>query len=254
MNMTREDKAKLALGSLMDSCELLAALSKGAEHTKEYDAYFVPETFWYHRVHLHHASRDGLKETIDQIASRVQEGTLPPLLSWCDYDFDKKEISRILLRAGYVPIVTQKAMYMSLEGRIPGEVQPQVEMVCPEDVGIWSEMSAEAFNKPPETEGLLLLSDHKDCDFLTWKEDGEMVGGTLLICKNKNAGIHEVSTMPKHRRKGVGAALVGRGLDIAVEKGCTYATLQASEMGFSMYQKLGMEDVGEIHSWLMPRE
>jgi GNAT superfamily N-acetyltransferase len=104
-----------------------------------------------------------------------------------------------------------------------------------------------------------LLSTQEDCDFLVWRESngdaaGEMLGGTLLICKDKNAGIHEVSTLPEHRRKGIGAALVNRAFDMAVEKGCTYATLQASELGSYLYSQLGMEEVGYLQNWILPRE
>jgi ribosomal protein S18 acetylase RimI-like enzyme len=151
-------------------------------------------------------------------------------------------------------------MYISLEGRLPMLTSPQVETIQPKEAEIWSQMTAEAFGKPAETEGMKLLSTHKNCDFLVWRESdgdnatGKMLGGTLLICKDKNAGIHEVSTLPEYRRKGIGAALVNRAFDIAVQKGCTYATLQASELGSYLYLQLGMEEVGSLHSWIMPRE
>ncbi len=261
MDMTKENKAKQAVDSLMDSCEILAGLSKGMERHEGYDAYFVPETFWYNRIYLKGNTSSDVKETINEISARVKAGELPPLLSWNDDDYDKKEMRRLLLNAGYVPIVTQTLMYISLEGRSPITNSPQVEHIRPEEAETWSQMTADAFGKPPETEGMKLLSTHEDCDFLVWRESdaeesgtGEMLGGTLLICKNKNAGIHEVSTLPEHRRKGIGAALVNRAFDIAVEKGCTYATLQASEMGYPLYLRLGMEEVGYLHNWIMPRE
>jgi GNAT superfamily N-acetyltransferase len=151
-------------------------------------------------------------------------------------------------------------MHISLQGRTPSQNAPQVEKIRQEEVEVWSQMTAEAFGKPAETEGMKLLSTHKDCDFLTWQESdgdnasGKMLGGTLLICKDKNAGIHEVSTLPEHRRKGIGAALVNCAFDMAVEKGCTYATLQASELGSYLYSQLGMEEVGYLQNWILPRE
>lgn len=283
MDISKEEKAKLALDSLLDSCEMLAELSGGMERKDGYDAYFVPETFWYNRVHLNGEVKgntsSGLKETIDEISSRVRTGELPPLLSWNNDDYDKKEMRRLLSNAGYVPMVTQTLMYMPLKGRQPMSSPAQVDHIQPEEAENWSKMTAAAFGKPPETEGMKMLATHKDCDFLVWRESdvdgfvadnpaadgpvtddsavdgpdaGEMLGGTLLICKDGNAGIHEVSSMPEHRRKGIGAALVNRAFDIAVQKGCTYATLQASEMGYPLYLHLGMEEVGYVHNWIMP--
>lgn len=250
--ITRENKAKEAVNSLLDSCRILAGLSNGMEEKKEYDAYFVPETFWYNRVHLKGEQGSNIEELIGEISFRVKKRELPPLISWNNDDYDKKTMRRLLSGAGYVPIVTQTLMYMSLEGRTPGKQASQVEKVEPGEVRTWSQMSADGFRKPPETEGLVLLADHKDCDFFTWREDGTMVGGTLLICQNEHAGIHEVSTLQEYRRKGIGAALVNHALDTAVCKGCTYATLQASDMGYSVYEKLGMENVGSLHTWLLP--
>ena len=254
MNLTKRDKAELALGSLIDSCEILAGLSGGVENASGYDAYFVPETFWYNRVCLHGGDVSALNETIETIASRVQSGELPPLLCWGDWDYEEKEISRILLRAGYVPMVTQKAMYISLEDRkeIPSKVE--VEKIQPLEAERWSDMTAKAFAKPPETDGMKLLADLSECDFLVCRGEEEMIGGTLLICKGENAGIHEVSTLPDYRRRGIGAALVNHAFDIAVKKGCKYATLQASELGYPLYLSLGMEEVGCIHNWIMPME
>jgi len=252
-NLSQKDKAKFALGSLIDSCEILAALSGGMEKNSTYDAYFVPETFWYNRVCLKKEAAD-LKETIEAIATRVRAGELPPLICWGDWDFEEGEMSKILLRAGYVPMVTQKAMYMSLGGFEEKASTIRVESVCSEEIEKWSGMTAQAFDKPPETDGMKLLSASKDCDFFVCRESDEMIGGTLLICKNGNAGIHEVSTMPEYRRKGIGAALVNHAFHVACEKGCTYATLQASELGYPLYVRLGMEEVGQIHNWIMPPE
>lgn len=250
--ITRENKAKEAVNSLLDSCRMLAGLSNGIKQQEEYDAYFVPETFWYNRVHLKGEQGSNIEELIGEISAKVRAGELPPLISWNNDDYDKKTMRRLLSGAGYVPIVTQTLMYMSLEGRVSKEVASEIDVVDPSEVRDWSQMSADGFKKPPETEGLVLLADHKDCDFFTWREDGAMVGGTLLICQNAHAGIHEVSTLEEYRRKGIGAALVNQALDKAVEKGCTYATLQASDMGYTVYEKLGMEDVGSLHTWLLP--
>ena len=59
-------------------------------------------------------------------------------------------------------------MYISLEGRLPMQTSPQVETIQPEEVETWSQMTADAFRKPPETEGMKLLSTQKDCAFDHW--------------------------------------------------------------------------------------
>ena len=47
---------------------------------------------------------------------------------------------RLLSGAGYVPMVTQTLMYISLEGRLPMQTSPQVGTIQPEEVETWSQM------------------------------------------------------------------------------------------------------------------
>lgn len=252
--LTRDEKATLALEGLTDCCALLAGLSGGTRHFEGYDAYFVPETFWYHRVSLR-PGIGNLQRAVDEIAEGAKAGKLPPLLGWLDCDYPDTELFPILKRAGYIPVTVQRAMYLSLEGRESSPVPPQIQLMEPAEAVEWSEMTARGFGKPPETGGMRLMADHGVGDFLLWREEGKLIGGTLLVCERGNGGIHEVSTLPEYRRKGVGSALVGRALDMAAEKGCGFATLQASELGFPLYVSLGFEHVGDIHNWLLkPRD
>jgi GNAT superfamily N-acetyltransferase len=133
----------------------------------------------------------------------------------------------------------------------PVEDTIAVERVPAEMVGDWSEMVAEAFGKPTEKPGMLLLADHPECYFLMHRVDGKMVAGMLLYCKNGNAGIHEVGTLEAYRGKGIAKALLLHALSIAKKQGCTCATLQASPMGVPVYESLGFEDVGTVNTWLI---
>ena len=249
--LTMEQKAALALESMTDCCGLLAELSGGMKQNACYDAYFVPETFWYNRVSLRPGASDP-ETLLGEIADGVKSGTLPPLLGWLDQDYADTELFPLLKRAGYVPIQQQKEMYLSLDGRVAKAAPPQVELMRPEEAEAWSDASARGFGKPPETGGMVLLADAGKADFLLWREGGEIIGGTMLACVNGNGGIHEVSTLPEHRGKGISSALVDRALDLAAEHGCSCATLQASELGVPVYSRLGFETVGIIHNWLLP--
>ena len=101
---------------------------------------------------------------------------------------------------------------------------------------------------------MVLLANAGKAKFFLWREAGEIVGGTMLACIGKNGGIHEVSTLPEYRGRGIGRAIVSRALDLAAEQGCFCATLQASELGVPLYTSLGFVQVGIIHNWLLPPE
>ena len=74
MNYTTQEKAKLAMQSLLDACQLLAEYSKGSRKTAQYEAYFVPETMWYNRVHLQSGISGELEACINALAAAVPAG------------------------------------------------------------------------------------------------------------------------------------------------------------------------------------
>ena len=254
MELTTQEKARLAIGSLVDSCEIFAERSGGVKRFPGYNAYFVPETFWYNRVCLNGNALTGLEAAAEEIAAGVKAGRLPPLVGWLDRDYPLEAAAPVLERAGFVPMTMQRAMYMDLAGFRPEPLLPQAELAEPREVPAWADACSRAFGKPPEATGMKLIADHPDCDFLLWREDGEIVATVLLMCRGQNGGIHEVATMPEYRRRGISNALLKKAFALAAARGCSCVTLQASEMGYPNYLRLGMEHVGDVYTWMLKPE
>lgn len=253
MSYTENEKARLAMESLLDSCELVSGYSGGKKVEDAYTAYFAPETMWYNRVYLYAAEPETLEATVSAVAAGLRAGQLPPLISWLSTEISAKAIRPSLQKEGYInPLPVQTAMFLNLEGYTPAQPKVAVEHVPAEQVGEWAEMIAAAFGKPTEKDGMVLIANDPNCDFLMHCEDGKMVAGMLLICKGDNAGVHEVGTLEAYRGKGIAASLMNCAMAIAKEKGCKYSTLQASPLGVPLYETLGFECVGEVHTWLVP--
>ena len=253
MSYTVKEKARLAMESLLDSCELVSGYSGGKKVEEAYTAYFAPETMWYNRVYVHAAEKETLEATVAAVAAGVREGKLPPLISWLSTEVSSKAIRPFVKAEGYInPLPVQEAMFLDLEGYTLAAPTAAVEHVSADKVGEWADTIAAAFGKPTEKDGMLLIAEDENCDFLMHCEEGKMVAGMLLICKGENAGVHEVGTLESYRGRGIAASLMNCAMAIAKEKGCKYATLQASPMGAPLYEKLGFEAVGEVHTWLVP--
>ncbi len=65
-------------------------------------------------------------------------------------------------------------------------------------------------------------------------------------------GIYFVATPPLHRGKGVGAEVTQSVANLLFERGAECVTLQSSEMGFRVYERLGFEVCGHYERFLIP--
>lgn len=76
--------------------------------------------------------------------------------------------------------------------------------------------------------------------------DGAPVATTSLLLCGDLAGVYHVATLPAARGRGVGRAITVAALEHAKQTGATHAALQASEMGYGVYQAIGFAEVCQL--------
>jgi GNAT superfamily N-acetyltransferase len=72
--------------------------------------------------------------------------------------------------------------------------------------------------------------------------DDEPVATSAVFMGSKAAGLDNVTTIPKWRKKGVGALMVKQALKFSEDCGYKVGVLQASDMGLSLYRHLGFRE------------
>ncbi len=70
----------------------------------------------------------------------------------------------------------------------------------------------------------------------------EPVTASTLLLTDGMAGIYDVSSIPSARGKGFGRAITLASLVEAQARGYRYVCLQATQMGFPLYKRIGFKE------------
>jgi GNAT superfamily N-acetyltransferase len=96
------------------------------------------------------------------------------------------------------------------------------------------------------------LGDNAPSRHYLGRLDGAPVAITSLMPAAGVAGIYNVATVPEARGRGVATALVAAALAEGQAMGYRIGVLQSSEMGMSVYSRLGFWQVCTFHHYVWP--
>ena len=263
------NEKKAAEQSFSDMCALVTELAgRTVQHPLDgvtvYDGGFTSFN-WYSRICVDSPVPEQTERLLSLLA-----GSRLPILSFTVGNVPEAITSR-LPELGYIPEVTQTGMAVCLplvstadaaackttaeaavRSKSGTESDSGIVRIGAGDLDAWSDTVCRAFQKPDDKNAFRLMIHCDDCYFYAWKENGEIIGTTLLYTRNGNAGRHEVGVLPGHRRKGIAAALVRHALEEAAAQGASLSTLQASDPGVPVYETLGYKKVSRIQTWFNP--
>jgi len=82
--------------------------------------------------------------------------------------------------------------------------------------------------------------------------DSEPVATSTLFVSTGVAGVYNVATFEAARGKGIGAAITTKALVDGRDLGYRIGILQSSDMGFSVYERMGFEEVCKVGNFWGP--
>ena len=178
-----------------------------------------------------------------------------PMFWWIGPSTRPLDLGSHLERHGFTHAGNSPAMALDLRTlpeeppSIPGVVVAAVEDL--ETLRTWARVAAMGTEFPePFQEELIKLElgvgleppERLYTRYIAY-QDGEAVATSALLLHSGVAGIFAVATLPRARRRGIGAALTVLPLLEARQRGYRVGTLQATQMGFPVYRRLGFREV-----------
>lgn len=85
------------------------------------------------------------------------------------------------------------------------------------------------------------------------RERGDAVGCASLIVAGGSAGIYNVGTLEPARGRGIGAWVTTAALEDGRRRGLEIGALQASKLGYRVYERLGFREVCRFTPWIRRR-
>lgn len=120
-----------------------------------------------------------------------------------------------------------------------------------ESLKTWAQVFTIGYGLPPAWEPLILETwdglglDLPMRNYIGWL-NGRAVATSCLFLGGGAAGIYSVATLPEARGQGIGAAVTVKPLEEAREMGWRIGVLQSSEMGYSVYKRLGFQHLCQM--------
>ena len=208
-----------------------------------------------------------VERRLDEILAAV-DARGATVLWWYSPDQGPEDLRERVLRRGFERVEDTAAMAMDL-ARLPDSVPPpDAARIDPVDdpaavdayvrvvirameIDHWP-MAPDAARIRTDHIRSLLGDDPLSRRFVAFL-DGEPVATSRLSMAGGVAGLYTMVTLPHARRRGIGLAMAHRALLAGREAGMRIAVLQATDMGFPIYVRLGFEELFTYEMLARPR-
>lgn len=144
-------------------------------------------------------------------------------------------------------------MHLSIsQATIPLVPHSRLELLNRDDIaGIraFMHLCSEGFGYSLELASLCRAAKQKGVKLGFLQVNNERVATILLFRQGQSLGVFQLTVPPKYRGKKYATHIMLHTINWAKKQGLSAITLQASEMGLALYQRLGFESSGAITFW-----
>jgi len=165
---------------------------------------------------------------------------------------EDRETARLLAERGHLLDAAPRAMAMELAGLAPVPAPPPGVEAQPGDAAMAAALNDRAYGYGEDGFRAGLAGETA----IRWHgayAGGKPVGCVGTIAVGEDCCVTGVATPPEHRGRGIASWLMLHALAAAREEGLSSASLQATQAGAPIYERLGFADHGFIEMWELRR-
>lgn len=132
----------------------------------------------------------------------------------------------------------------------PNSRSPQqiITLAYEEEASDWTSACGLAFGYDVDAKVIQGLLKDPNASVLAYIIDDQIAGTAISYRTGDTLGVHQVGTVPSYRKMGVAAALMKYLVHQAQHDGIDYMSLQASQAGINLYEKLGFKALTNMTS------
>ena len=211
----------------------------------------VPFPLFNHVYFTRFTQEENVHARIEELVGHFAEHQVPFMWSVGPFtqppDLGERLESRGLSRADELPGMAVDLRALNEDCLFPSELaiervgDAEVLRECIEVIRVGFEMPEFTSEASFELFTAVGLTEESPWRSYVGRLDGEVVASCVPVLSAGVAGIYDVATLPKARRRGLGAAMTLEALREARELGYRIGVLQSSAMGFGVYRRLGFE-------------
>ena len=238
--------AKTIQANIDNLTSLWRAVSKpfNAIHTMpDYEYSYIKDSSWPNRIWLKPATKPLTPELLEKI--QIQLASIPTTLRFPRFDTPTNPITtnenQLLQANGFALLFDQIGMTLELTHDYEVDTNLDIIHITTEaQAKQWTDIYPSSFDHYIHPKILLAA---KGVDFYLATLNNQPIGTALLYTQpqQKVSGFHCLGIIPSARRCGHAEQLMRYLLNIAINQGSRYATLQASPLGQKIYQRLGFQ-------------
>ncbi len=189
-----------------------------------------------------------LEAALEELAAAHEEAGVRAWTVWVPED-DRDAVA-LLEAAGHKLDTTPMAMVHDLAG-LP-DTNPEGldwdDRAAPADVARINDL-AYGFDRPYFAAAMTSLPADLPLRLYQVLVDGEPVSVLGTLDEGDDCGIYLVATLKAHRGKGLSGRLLHIALAEARQRGLRTSSLQATKLGYPVYERLGYEPICTLEMW-----